>query len=39
VRTLLRAVLERGPGATRQRAVFQRTGSLSKVVLDALPGA
>ncbi|WP_252443846.1 carboxylate-amine ligase [Pseudonocardia humida] len=39
VRELLRATLERGSGADRQRAVFQRTGSLSKVVLDALPGA
>jgi glutamate---cysteine ligase / carboxylate-amine ligase len=39
VRELLRAVVERGSGATRQEAVFARTGSLSKVVLDALPGA
>lgn len=39
VRELLRAVLERGSGATRQKAVYARTGSLSKVVLDALPGA
>jgi carboxylate-amine ligase len=36
VRELLRAVLERGSGASRQRAVFARTGSLSKVVLDAI---
>ncbi len=38
VRELLQAVLDRGPGATRQRAVFARTDSLAKVALDALPG-
>ncbi len=39
VRELLEAVLRRGTGAQRQLEVFRRTGSLSAVVLDALPGA
>lgn len=34
---LLDAVLRRGTGAERQRAVFRATGDLRAVVLDALP--
>ncbi|WP_433506668.1 carboxylate-amine ligase [Pseudonocardia halophobica] len=37
VADLLDAVLRRGTGAERQRAVFRSTGDLRAVVLDALP--
>lgn len=36
VDTLLSAVLARGPGAQRQRAVFTRTGSAAEVAKDAV---
>jgi carboxylate-amine ligase len=36
VRTLLKAVLERGTGAQRQRQVLERTGDLGAVVRDAV---
>jgi carboxylate-amine ligase len=36
VRTLLKAVLARGTGAQRQRAVLERTGDLGAVVRDAV---
>jgi carboxylate-amine ligase len=35
VRGLLKAVLERGTGAQRQREVLNRTGDLAAVVRDA----
>jgi carboxylate-amine ligase len=36
VRELMAAVLGRGTGATRQRAVYERTGDLAEVIRDAI---